>query len=556
MIISAAEKVSGGQIDLSHLLAELGPKGLVVLLAVGGFLLLWVIGKTARRWLAKTIGKLIRKLMRAVVRYATVSMWAGRMRMPVRLAIRLQPERWRLMCEARKLAGLKRMKVRRTSVGIAIRVRFGAGLDLAAVAAKLDQLETGLGLKRKSLRIEPDEYANKATLHVVLRDPLAKPTPWPGHPSADIRVPVSLGLMPHGDEVTLNLRQRIAIAGTSGSGKSVFARVLGGAAALSKNARLTYIDLKKVEAAQWEHLADTATTPAQVESVIAALRERLDIRLKLMAEHGIDDHTPTPADPDEVIVVDEGAELVRAGLDDAITQLTSMAQMGRAAGFHLWWLTQYPTADGMPTGIGTQANCIVALRVENKRVSDVILGQSMSKEGWRADRLKGKGWNLIKDMDHSEPEPSRAYYVSAADVKGWRAPAGSPALAAAPVRPAIEAAPVTVELPPMPTYAPLVGGWDSDMDEAVSLTKVPAQSAGLPAAAPEPELTELSVPDAVRAALADAPSAGMSAAELVVATGRGKSQVYAGLQELTDDGDAVKVGRGRYVLANRAEVSA
>lgn len=552
MIISAAEKVNGGELDLSSMIAELGPMGLLVLLAVAGFLLLWVIGRTGRKWLGKTVGRLLRKLGKAVVRYATVSLWAARLRMPVRLAIRLQPERWRRMCEARKLTGLRRMKVRRTAVGIAIRIRFGAGLDLAAVAAKLDQLETGLGLKRGSLRIEPDEYANKATLHVVLRDPLAKATPWPGHPSADIRVPVMLGLMPHGDVVTLNLRQRIAIAGTSGSGKSVFARVLGGAAALSRNARLTYIDLKKVEAKSWEHLADTATTPEQVEAVTAALRERMDVRLKLMAEHGIDDHTPTPADPDEVILVDEGAELVRAGLDEVITQLTSMAQMGRAAGFHLWWLTQYPTADGMPTGIGTQANCIVALRVENKRVSDVILGQSMSKEGWRADRLKGKGWNLIKDMDHAEPEPSRAYFVSAADVKGWKAPAGSPA-------PATEAAPATVELPPMPTYAPLVSGqwvgaWNRDVDEALDLARVPAESA--PAVAQEPELAELSVPDAIRAALAAAPAGGMSAAELVVATGRGKSQVYAGLQELSDDGAAVKVGRGRYVLTDATEATA
>ncbi|WP_461712984.1 hypothetical protein, partial [Streptomyces sp. DSM 41029] len=70
--------------------------------------------------------------------------------------------------------------------------------------------------------------------------------------------------------------------------------------------------------------------------------------------------------------------------------------------------------------------------------------------------------------------------------------------------------------------------------------RVPAPAE--PEPEPERELVELSVPDAIRAALADAPATGMSAAELVVATGRGKSQVYAGLQELTDDEAAVKVG--------------
>jgi DNA-binding IclR family transcriptional regulator len=102
----------------------------------------------------------------------------------------------------------------------------------------------------------------------------------------------------------------------------------------------------------------------------------------------------------------------------------------------------------------------------------------------------------------------------------------------------------------MPTHVPFVEvPWevDTEMDEAVWLTKE----------APAPlAFEDLSTPDAVRAALAAAPSVGMSAAELIVSTGRKKSQVYAALQQLQDDGQAVKVGHGRYVLAGAQEVSA
>ncbi|WP_461712909.1 hypothetical protein, partial [Streptomyces sp. DSM 41029] len=77
MIISAAEKATGDEpVTVAQLLSDLGPLGVVVLLAVGGCLLLWVIGKTGRRLLAKAVGRLLKRAAKAFVRYVRISLWA------------------------------------------------------------------------------------------------------------------------------------------------------------------------------------------------------------------------------------------------------------------------------------------------------------------------------------------------------------------------------------------------------------------------------------------------------------------------------------------------
>ena len=243
-------------------------------------------------------------------------------------------------------------------------------------------------------------------------------------------------------------------------------------------------------------------------------------------------------------MVDEGAALIRELSDDELALFFTFLEQARAFGIYLWWATQFPKGTNLPTELRSQMSALVALKMRRQSESRVVF-EDLTKEGWTPHRLPGKGWLMLLDDEHQDPEESRAAWISETEFRKLKPYERHE-------RPA-PAAPAQPVVPPMPTYAPTVPAADTAMDEAVSLTKtrVPA-----PATEPEPEperereLVELSVPDAIRAALADAPATGMSAAELVVATGRGKSQVYAGLQELTDDEAAVKVGRGRYVLAS------
>lgn len=565
MIISAVEKGSGESATVAQVLSALGPKGIVVILAVGACLLLWMMGKTGRKWLAKAVAKAIRNATRAIVRYVRVGLWAARMRMPIRLAIRLQPDRWRAMTEARKLTGLKRGKVRRTPMGVDVRVTLGGSLTLESLTARIKDLETGLGTRRGAIRVEPGSSAHKAVVRITVRNPLAKPVAYPATSGiVSIKHPAPLSMNPFGEWTALDLQQRILIVGASGSGKSSTQRVLATPVILAADADLEVWDLKQgTESQHYEGKADVRITNA--EQARARLRwfmeTELPRRAKVMQDLRTSTWPTSMQNPDRVVMVDEGAALVRELSDDELLMFFTFLEQARAFGIYLWWATQFPKGTNLPTELRSQMSAVVALKMRRQSESRVVF-EDLTKEGWTPHRLPGKGWLLLLDDEHQDPEESRAAFIDEKQfrrLKPYR-PAQAPA-APAPAA----SAPAAPVVPPMPTYAPTsFESVTTDMDEAVRLTKVPAQSAPAdsagttPAAAPapEPELTELSVPDAIRAALADAPAGGMSAAELVVATGRGKSQVYAGLQELTDDGDAVKVGRGRYVLADATEVSA
>lgn len=561
MIISAEEKVNGGAVDVSQVLSDLGPQGVAVVLAVGAFLLLWLIGKAGRKALAKAAGKAIVKASRTFVRYVTISMWAARMRMPIRLAIRLQPERWRSMTEARKMTGLKRGKVRRTPMGVDVRVTLGGALTLEALTARIKDLETGLGTRRGAIRVEPGSSAHKAIVRITVRNPLAKNVPYP-MPSGlvSIKHPAPLSMNPFGEWTAVDLQQRILIVGASGSGKSSTQRVLATPVILAADADLEVWDLKQgTESQHYEGKADVRITNA--EQAKARLKwfmeSELPRRAGVMQNLRTSTWPTSMQNPDRIVMVDEGAALIRELDDDELAQFFTFLEQARAFGIYLWWATQFPKGTNLPTELRSQMSAVVALKMRRQSESRVVF-EDLTREGWTPHRLPGKGWLLLLDDEHQDPEESRAAYI---DEKQFRklqpyvSERPAPAPAAAESAPA--AAPV---IPPMPEHAPFVPAqrsdqFDADMDEAVSLAKSGRENPPAPAA-PEPELAELSVPDAIRAALADAPAGGMSAAELVVATGRGKSQVYAGLQELTDDGAAVKVGRGRYVLADRAEATA
>ncbi|MGP3691756.1 FtsK/SpoIIIE domain-containing protein [Streptomyces sp. IBSNAI002] len=573
MIISAAQNPSAEPQTLGQLLSDLGPSGVVVLIAIGAFLLLWLIGKSARKALAKAAGKAIVKAAKAFVRYVTISLWAARMRMPIRLAIRLQPDRWAEMTAARKLLGLKRGKVRRTPMGVDIRVTFGGSLTLESVTARIKDLETGLGTRRGAIRVEPGTSAHKGVVRITVRNPLAKNVPYPMPTGlVSIKHPAPLSMNPFGEWTAIDLQQRILIVGASGSGKSSAQRVMATPVILAADADLEVWDLKQgTESQHYEGKADVRITNAEQAKARLAwfMEQELPRRAAVMQAKRTSTWPTSMENRDRIVMVDEGAALIRELDDDELARFFTFLEQARAFGIYLWWATQFPKGTNLPTELRSQMSAVVALKMRRQSESRVVF-EDLTKEGWTPHRLPGKGWLLLLDDEHQDPEESRAAFIDEKQFRRLQPYTAAPA----PQAPA-PAAPV---VPPMPTYAPSLPEWGSladpgpepfpffepripdpritaAMDEAIGLTKEAA--APVPPAAPQPvELVELSVVDAIRTALADAPESGMSAAELIVATGRGKSQVYAGLQELTDDEAAVKVGRGRYVLAGRKEASA
>lgn len=450
--------------------------------------------------------RVLRRAGRAALRWARITLWAARLRMPIRLAARLQPDRWREMCAHRRLVGLRRGMVRATAAGIAIRVTLGGNLDLAAVQGRIDQLETGLGVKRRAIRIEPGARADRAIVHIVLRDPLRRPVRWTGHAPGTVTAPAEVATTPHGDRVEVELLRRWLIAGTTGSGKSLFARLMLAAVATSVDGRVTYADPKRVEAGQWRHLAAIACTPEEIGAAITAFRRRMDERLALMAKRGVTTHQPTEAEPAEVLFIDEAADVVRSITAEELADLHAIAEQGRAPRFVLWIAVQDPRGENLPRGIVTQLQGVAGLKLRDSTEAAVVFGRTARRDGWTPERLPGGGgWVLIRDDDHPDPEPARADLLDERALAALRRP--------------------TPPTPPVPLQKPVAA----------------------PVAVPEPSGRQTVGQDArtaLLAALGAAPEDGASVADLQAATGLSKSRVYELLPAV-----AVKVRHGRWVVA-------
>lgn len=504
--------------DLTDLAITLGWEGCATLIALAFILLLRsprMRRTLARAW--KAIGRQLRII-------ALIRMGASR-----KLARRLQRESWDAMCAHRGLTGLLRGKVRRTAYGIAIHVRMSGALTAEAVSSKMNQIETGLGVTRGSLRLIPGRKADRAVIAITLRNPLDAALTWPGHPSRDISKPVLLGRDETGDVIRVNARQRFVIAGTSGAGKSVFLRILGAAAVVSHNARLSYVDLKAVEASLWQTIpgVDVATTPDQVRAMVNRIADRMRTRLQAMAARGDVDHTPTKVEPAEIIIVDEGAELKRAGLDDVVTQLESLAQLGRAADFWLVWASQYPTdkSGGLPIGIGTQAEAVTGLRVETPRINRNVFGEDAGGSGWEADKLPGGGgWFLLRDPQHTQAERSRAYLLEPQDVR-----------ALAPTKQVGRIPQVISPIPPMPTYAPTVSAPATDANASVAMSASPRRE------------TPVTVAEEIWLCLAMSP-APIGNNEIARQTGRSKGAVSKTVAKMIDAGEVTASPDKKYSL--------
>jgi S-DNA-T family DNA segregation ATPase FtsK/SpoIIIE len=523
--------------EAGGLLAQLGPQGVAVLLAVG-LVVLTAKSKTVRKAEAAAVRASFRlawRLLVAVVRLLVARATGRRTVKPTKeerkILARLAPGHWRDHADGRGLGDTLTSRPRLTTAGITAAVRCTGTMTPSRLAEREESVRALLGL-RTALRIEitPGKRGGWADLTIRTRSAVD---------TADMRWRVGcegVGLDAHTGRPVHLPRARFLLAGSSGAGKSVALRPFLAELAADPLAAVVLVDAKRVEGALWKTRARIARDAVEIETVGTELQAEMMDRLIELEATGRASWTPTLERPTIVVFVDEGAE-VKTIAPDAMAAFESLARMGRAAEIHLVWCTQKPTMSGpsagIPPQIAAQMDVRAALRLATATETRTVLGEDATAEKWDAHKLPKPGHLMIRGTGRG-PAPVKVWFMDDDQVR---------ALPAAPVWHRH----VVATVPPMPSRPPVIPAQveaeaDAAMDEAVTLTKTPA--------APDAEpVMELPVTDAIVAALTVAPAAGLSVAELQAATARGKSQVYAGLQELTDDGRAVKVGRGRYALA-------
>jgi len=198
---------------------------------------------------------------------------------------------------------------------------------------------------------------------------------------------IPVGRTAIGDLLTLNIRElpHLIIAGTTGSGKSVFMNMLICSMIFEKSPddlQLILIDPKMVEFAPYEDLPHLVypvlTEMEEAIKVLAWLTEEMDDRYKLLAKYRVRDldkyNRVTEEEPLPVIVccIEEMADLVLV-YPEAITFITRLAQKARACGIHLILATQNPVIEVVPTLIKANVPTRIAFKVPSNANSRVIL---------------------------------------------------------------------------------------------------------------------------------------------------------------------------------------
>lgn len=300
------------------------------------------------------------------------------------------------------------------------------------------------------------ETANLKRESVYYKDLIAEDTFW----QEDFALPMALGRAVDGTPRIVDLRKmpHLLIAGTTGSGKSVFvSSIITGLMFRHspKTLRLVLIDPKMVDLAPFASIPHLClphvTEPKKAATALKWAVREMEKRYKSLSKFGvgkieafnvktgamtkadIEEHEKVNLELEEgkakleqyyyqplpfiVIIVDELADLMiveKANIEEPIQRLT---QKARACGIHLILATQSPRKDVVTGLIKTNIPGRVALKVASKMDSRIIIDDS------GAERLLPNGDMLFQAPGIGKPTRHHGPYLSDAEissvVKHW-----------------------------------------------------------------------------------------------------------------------------------------
>ncbi|KYG66750.1 cell division protein FtsK [Bdellovibrio bacteriovorus] len=333
--------------------------------------------------------------------------------------------------------------------------------------SKISELEDdlSLALSSESVRVVGHipgtdvvgiETANLKRETVYYKDLIAEDQFW----NDDLALPMAVGRAVDGEPKVVDLRKmpHLLIAGTTGSGKSVFVgSIITGMLFRHspKTLRLVLIDPKMVDLAPFAgvpHLIlPHVTEPKKAGTALKWAVREMEKRYKSLSKFGvgkieafnektaglskdqIEEHEKTNLELEEgkakldqyyyqplpyiVIVVDELADLMiveKQNIEEPIQRLT---QKARACGIHLILATQSPRKDVVTGLIKTNIPGRVALKVASKMDSRIIIDDS------GAERMLPNGDMLFQAPGVGKPTRHHGPYLSDKEignvVKHW-----------------------------------------------------------------------------------------------------------------------------------------
>lgn len=292
-----------------------------------------------------------------------------------------------------------------------VKLKLGDGQTVEDVQKVLPQLGSFAGTIRKGTRAVAGEREGEVTLSFALKDVLKETIPWPGptHPGGSIADGLMPGLYEDGLPVAWypsgNYRKNIAgghlaIAGLSGTGKGIFARVTIADLATRTDVWISLSDTRKGKqfVGPLQHaIGWYVDTEPGVKQQLKAIERAMDARNRALGEAGYENWTPEAfTDPRlRMPAVVHWMEEAAAVLDDNPRVIVELGEACRSAGIFLVFSAQRWSNDRMPTSLRYNIANAVCYGVGDDVSATMVLSDSTLKAGpdpyeWRA-RFPGRG---------------------------------------------------------------------------------------------------------------------------------------------------------------------
>ena len=217
------------------------------------------------------------------------------------------------------------------------------------------------------------------------------------------KIPICIGkdISGHIEVIDLSKTPHLLVAGTTGSGKSVFINTLLSSILYSfapDKLRLILIDPKMLELSVYNDIAHlltpVVTEPKKAIITLKWICKEMERRYSLMNEEGsrnLESFNEKSHEklPYIVVVIDEMADLMMTAGKEVEHYVQRLAQMARACGIHLVMATQRPSVDIITGSIKANFPSRISFQVASKYDSRTILGEV------GAEQLLGNGDMLM-----------------------------------------------------------------------------------------------------------------------------------------------------------------
>ena len=230
--------------------------------------------------------------------------------------------------------------------------------------------------------------------------------------NTSLKIPICIGKDISGNIEVIDLSKtpHLLVAGTTGSGKSVFINTLLASVLYKfspKELRLILIDPKMLELSVYNDIAHLLTpVVTEPKKAIIALKwvcKEMERRYSLMNEENtrsLEGYNQKSIEklPFILVFIDEMADLMMTAGKEVEHYVQRLAQMARACGIHLVMATQRPSVDIITGSIKANFPSRISFQVASKYDSRTVLGEIGAEQLLgNGDMLMSKnGGNIIR----------------------------------------------------------------------------------------------------------------------------------------------------------------